>query len=167
MRSGAPAPAPARSVQTEASGSGQRSAPGRTGARPRGHGNPAPSRRESGPEPTEIRPRTDGNPTPSRRKSCPDPDPLPPFKNTYLTHFPFGSDATRPPLTPIKGVIDLRSFPLTKGQCYRRPGLGLDDIQFQIALKHRPKVNINPVQGLGLDDIRFQIAPKVNIHTRL
>ena len=75
--------------------------PGATGIRPRADGNPAPSRRKSGPEPTEIRPRADGNPTPSRRKSCPDPDPLPPFKNTYLTHFPFGSDAARPPLTPI------------------------------------------------------------------
>ena len=74
--------------------------PGATGIRPRADGNPAPSRRKSGPEPTEIRPRADGNPTPSRRKSCPDPDPLLPFKNTYLTHFPFGSDAARPP-TPI------------------------------------------------------------------
>ncbi len=105
VRLAAPAPAPARSVHTEVSGSGQRSAPGRTGARPRGHGNPAPSRRESGPEPTEIRHRADGNPTPSRRKSCPDPDPRPPFKNTYLTHFPFGSDAPRPPLTPIKPCV--------------------------------------------------------------
>ena len=68
--------------------------------RSRAHGRSAPGPRESGPEPTGIRPRADGNPAPSRRKSCPDPDPLPPFKNTYLTHFPFGSDAPRPPLTP-------------------------------------------------------------------
>ena len=110
----APAPAPARSVQTEVLGSGQRSAPGRTGARPRGHGNPAPSRRESGPEPTEIRPRADGNPAPSRRKSCPDPDPLPPFKNTYLTHFPFGWDARRPPLTPICPIRHLTLFAIRR-----------------------------------------------------
>ena len=60
----------------------------------RAGGNPTPSRRESGPEPTEIRPRADRNPAPT-------PIPSPPL-NTYLTHFPFGSDAAHPPLTPIR-----------------------------------------------------------------
>ena len=55
----------------------------------RAGGNPAPSRRESGPEPTEIPPRADRNPAPT-------PIPSPPL-NTYLTLFPFGSDAAHPP----------------------------------------------------------------------
>ena len=48
----------------------------------RAGGNPAPSRRESGPEPTEILPRFRSPP---------------PLLKTYLTHFPFGSEASLPP----------------------------------------------------------------------
>ena len=54
----------------------------RAGIRPRADGNPAPSRRKSGPEPTEILPRFRSPP---------------PLLKTYLTHFPFGSEASLPP----------------------------------------------------------------------
>ncbi len=87
---------------------------------------PLPGARALGPGATGIRPRADGNPTPSRRKSCPDPDPLPPFKNTYLTHFPFGSDAARPPLTPTNTPPALAKVGQKAGRqsVFRSPGVG-------------------------------------------
>ena len=70
----------------------------RAGIRPRADGNPAPSRRKSGPEPTEILPRFRSPP---------------PLLKTYLTHFPFGSEASLPPSLQLHVANGFSSPPPT------------------------------------------------------